>query len=136
MARDPVVTGAAPVAAEERAGIAAALRDRRGAWLVFAGAVFFAFPHEVPGAWALGLPAVIDLGLVLAWVVPAALVLAIEGLSPRTGARAALVASFVVHTVFYYWFMVVTVVYAGMPFTTDMHGRSSRWRCFCRSFPT
>ena len=88
---------------------------RRGPWIVFGLATFFAFPHEIPFAHGLGLPSVIDLGLLLTWVVPASLVVAVDGLAPRRAAKAAFVGSFLTHVAFFYWFLVVTVVYAGMP---------------------
>ena len=84
-------------------------------WIVFGLATFFAFPHEIPFAHGLGLPSVIDLGLLLTWVVPASLVVAVDGLAPRRAAKAAFVGSFLTHVAFFYWFLVVTVVYAGMP---------------------
>ncbi|MGY8739148.1 MAG: hypothetical protein ACKVIW_16695, partial [bacterium] len=59
---------------------------RRGPWIVFGLATFFAFPHEIPFAHGLGLPSVIDLGLLLTWVVPASLVVAVDGLAPRRAA--------------------------------------------------
>lgn len=98
----------------EGAGGEGAARRRR-AFVVYGVATFFAFPHEIPFAARLGLPSVIDLGLVLAWVVPAALVVAIDDLSPKRAARLAGLASFATHVVFFYWFSVVTVVYGGMP---------------------
>ena len=79
--------------------------------------LFFAFPHEIPFAAAAGASlSSIDLGLGLTWLVPAALVVGLDGLSPRRAAKVAFLASFVAHTAFFYWFMVVTVVYGGMPF--------------------
>ena len=79
--------------------------------------LFFAFPHEIPFAAEAGASlSSIDLGLALTWLVPAALVVGLDGLSPRRAAKVAFLASFVAHAVFFYWFMVVTVVYGGMPF--------------------
>jgi len=88
--------------------------DRR-ALALYGVLTFFAFPHELPFAATLGTPA-FDFGLLATWLAPAALVLGIRGLSPRGAFRAALIASFLSHAVFFYWFMVVIVVYAGMPF--------------------
>lgn len=68
-----------------------------------------AFPHALPGGGS------IDLGIVLAWGVPAALVIGTFGLAPRAAARSAFVASMVGHFLLFHWFMVVTVVYGGMP---------------------
>ncbi|MEM9177213.1 MAG: apolipoprotein N-acyltransferase [Myxococcota bacterium] len=75
---------------------------------------FLAFPHELPLAAALDTPA-FDLGLLATWGAPAALVVGLRGLSPRRALRVAFLASFVAHTVFFYWFLVVVVIYAGMP---------------------
>jgi apolipoprotein N-acyltransferase len=87
----------------------------RRAWLVFGLATFFAFPHEVPGMAGPDASSVVDLGAILAWLVPAALVVGIAGRTPGQGARLAFLASFVTHAAFFYWFLVVTMVYAGMP---------------------
>ncbi len=87
----------------------------RRALALYGALTFFAFPHELPFAAALGTPA-FDFGLVATWLAPAALVVGLRGLSPRRAFRTALVASFLAHTVFFYWFMVVVVIYAGMPF--------------------
>ena len=76
-----------------------------------------AFPHEIPFAAAAGSRlSSFDFGLVLTWLVPAALIVGLDGLSPGRAAKTAFVASFAAHTVFFYWFTVVTVVYGGMPF--------------------
>ena len=68
-------------AAEEPSGVsgeaAVPVVDRRWrAWLVFGLATFFAFPHEIPMP---GDSTVVDLGLLLAWLVPAALVVGGSG---------------------------------------------------------
>ena len=84
---------------------------RRGALAIYGVLTFFAFPHEIP---AVGIGP-IDLGLYLVWFAPAALVVGIDGLSPSRAARAAFWASLFGHTAFFYWFMVVTVRYGGMP---------------------
>jgi len=68
-----------------------------------------AFPHELPWGGS------IDLGLLLVWLVPATLVLGIEGLAPGRAARAAFLASLAGHALLFHWFFVVTVVYGGMP---------------------
>ncbi|CAM9888484.1 unnamed protein product [Discosporangium mesarthrocarpum] len=88
--------------------------DRR-ALTLYGVLTFFAFPHELPFAAALGTPA-FDFGLVATWLAPAALVAGIRGLSPRRAFGTALGVSFLAHTAFFYWFMVVVVIYAGMPF--------------------
>ena len=88
--------------------------DRR-ALALYGVLTFLAFPHELPFAAALGTPA-FDFGLLATWLAPAALAIGLKGLSPRRAFRVALVTSFLAHTVFFYWFMVVVVIYAGMPF--------------------
>ena len=90
----------------------AASSSARRAWLVFGVATFFAFPHEMPFLPGI----VVDLGLLLSWIVPVGLVVAVSGRTPRQAARSAFFASFVTHAAFFYWFLVVTMVYAGMPF--------------------
>ena len=87
----------------------AAAGRRRMALLVFAGATFLSFPHELPWGGSF------DLGLLLFWLGPAALVVGIEGLAPRRAAGAAFAASLVGHALVFHWFFVVTVVYGGMP---------------------
>ena len=89
--------------------------DRR-ALVLYGLLTFLAFPHELPFETGLS----VDLGLVATWLVPAALVVGIDGLSPRRAFRAAFVASFLAHTIFFYWFMVVVVIYAGMPFLLSL----------------
>jgi apolipoprotein N-acyltransferase len=69
-----------------------------------------AFPHELPGLGAF------DFGLVFAWLGPAALVVALDGLPARAAARSAFLASLVAHVLLFHWFIVVTVTYGGMPF--------------------
>ncbi len=90
-------------------------RARRGALALFGVFTFLAFPHELPLAGGLAGIESIDLGVLLAWLVPAVLAVGIDGLTPRRAARAAFWASLLGHTVFFYWFMVVTVRYGGMP---------------------
>lgn len=92
----------------------APIADRR-ALALYGVLTFFAFPHELPFAATLGTPA-FDFGLLATWLAPAALVLGIRGLSPRGAFRTTLLASFLSYTVFFYWFAVVIVIYAGMPF--------------------
>jgi apolipoprotein N-acyltransferase len=82
---------------------------RKGPLLLYAVLTLFSFPHELPGGGAL------DLGYVLAWFGPAALIVGIEGLSPGRAARAAFLASLAAHAVLFHWFFVVTVQYGGMP---------------------
>ena len=87
--------------------------DRRVRLVALAGyglATLLAFPHELPWGGS------VDLGLVFAWLVPASLVIGIEGQAPRVAARTAFVASLFAHSFFFHWFMIVTLVYGGMPF--------------------
>jgi apolipoprotein N-acyltransferase len=83
--------------------------QRTLALALYAILTLLSFPHELPG----GL--VFDLGFVLVWFGPAALAIGLEGLSPGRAARAAFIASLAGHTVLFYWFYVVTVLYGGMP---------------------
>ena len=82
---------------------------RRIALALYALFTLLSFPHELPVVGAF------DGGLVFAWLGPAALVVGLDGLSSRSAARAAFVASLVAHTLLFYWFIVVTVGYGGMP---------------------
>lgn len=82
---------------------------RKGALLLYAVLTLFSFPHELPGG------AVLDLGVVLVWFGPAALIVGIEGLAPGRAARAAFLASLAGHALLFHWFFVVTVKYGGMP---------------------
>jgi apolipoprotein N-acyltransferase len=81
----------------------------RLALAVYALATPLAFPHEIPGGGS------VDLGLAMAWVIPAALVLGLEGRSAREAAVSAFVASLIGHVLLFHWFYVVTVSYGGMP---------------------
>lgn len=82
---------------------------RRALLALYAVSLFMAFPQELPG----GL--VFDGGWLFAWIVPAALVAGIAGLTPRRAAHEAFVASLVAHWAIFYWFFVVTVRYGGLP---------------------
>lgn len=86
-----------------------AKKRRRIALALYAAFTLLSFPHELPTIGA------IDLGLVFAWLGPAALVVGLDGLAPRAAARAAFIASLVGHTLLFHWFIVVTVRYGGMP---------------------
>ena len=82
---------------------------RRAALLAgYAATTFLAFPQVVAGR-------VIDLGLVLAWVAPACLVLAVEDLAPRRAAGLGFLASLVAQSSILHWIWVVTVVYGHAP---------------------
>jgi apolipoprotein N-acyltransferase len=89
--------------------ISDATTRRRLALALHAVFTLLAFPHELP------LVGAFDLGLVCAWLAPAALVVGLDGLSSRSAARAAFFASFAGHLVLFHWFIVVTVGYGGMP---------------------
>jgi apolipoprotein N-acyltransferase len=89
--------------------ISDATTRRRLALALHAVFTLLAYPHELP------LVGAFDLGLVCAWLAPAALVVGLDGLSSRSAARAAFFASFAGHVVLFHWFIVVTVGYGGMP---------------------
>jgi apolipoprotein N-acyltransferase len=82
---------------------------RRLALVGYIAATFLAFPHELPWGGSL------DLGWLMAWLVPATLVSGIDGLGPRRAAGRAFLASLAAHVLVFHWFFVVTVVYGGMP---------------------
>jgi apolipoprotein N-acyltransferase len=82
---------------------------RKGALALYAVLTLLSFPHELPGGFAM------DLGFVLVWFGPAALIVGIDGLAPRRAARAAFLASLAGHFVLFHWFFVVTVKYGGLP---------------------
>jgi apolipoprotein N-acyltransferase len=91
------VAGGLGVTARNRVGIAA-----------FAAASFLAFPQVVAGR-------VVDLGLLLAWVAPACLVVALDGLAPRRAAWAGFWAGWLAHAAILHWIYVVTAVYGHAP---------------------
>ena len=74
----------------------------------YAVTAFLAFPHPVGER-------VLDLGLVMAWVSPALLVLGLEGLPPRRAAGLGFAASLAAHGAILHWIYVVTVVYGHAP---------------------
>lgn len=80
----------------------------RGARLALGGgaaaATVAAFPHLVAGT-------VVDGGLVFAWLAPALLLAALEGLSPTRAALWALGILWVAYAVILHWIYVVTVTY-------------------------
>jgi apolipoprotein N-acyltransferase len=109
METEAVAAGPAQVEQMTLLGIA------RARWPVFALyglATFFSFPHEMPGSEN----GAVELGYWVAWFGPAALVVGVAGLAPRRAAWVAFLASLVAHSVFFHWFMVVTIEYGGMPF--------------------
>ena len=81
----------------------------RGALVLYAIATLLSFPHELPGDQS------IDLGWVMVWFGPAALIVGISGQPPRRAMVLAFVASLVSHSLLFHWFYVVTVRYGGMP---------------------
>ncbi|MGH0034330.1 MAG: apolipoprotein N-acyltransferase [Myxococcota bacterium] len=74
----------------------------------FALALFAAFPHPVGGR-------VVDLGWLVAWLVPGLLIAGLEGLAPGRAARDALLASLAGHGLVLHWIFVVTVSYGHAP---------------------
>ncbi len=84
-------------------------RTRRVALALYALCTLLVFPHELPGGGS------IDLGLLIVWLVPAALAIGIEGRSVREAGWAAFLASLAGHVLLFHWFYVVTVSYGGMP---------------------
>ena len=82
---------------------------RKGALALYAVLTLLSFPHELPGG------IVFDLGYLLVWFGPAALIVGIDGLTPGRAARMAFFASLAGHFVLFHWFFVVTVTYGGLP---------------------
>jgi len=81
----------------------------RLAWLAgYAVVSFLAFPQPVAGR-------VLDLGILLAWVAPAALLLGLDGLGVRRAAWLAFLASLAAHSAILHWIYVVTVQYGHAP---------------------
>lgn len=79
-------------------------------WLLaYVAATFFAFPQPLGDAF------VLDLGLVLAPVAPALLLLALRGLTPGRAARVGFVAGWLAHAALLHWAYVVTVTYGHAP---------------------
>jgi apolipoprotein N-acyltransferase len=82
---------------------------KRWRWLaLYAVASFLAFPHPLGAG-------VLDLGVALAWLAPAALLLGLEGLAPRRAAWLAFLASLAAHSAILHWIYVVTVRYGHAP---------------------
>jgi apolipoprotein N-acyltransferase len=84
-------------------GIGVTTRNRVGL-AGFVLATFLAFPQLLGER-------LFDGGLVFAWLAPAFLVLALDGLSPRRAAWAGFFAGWLAHTAVLYWIYVVTAVY-------------------------
>jgi len=83
-------------------------RLRLAACAGYVVASVLAFPHPVAGR-------VVDLGVAVAWGVPACLVLALRGLAPGAAARTAFAAGLAAHAVIFHWIYVVTVDYGHAP---------------------
>jgi len=99
---------------EDAARLTRRSRNRFGALYVVA--TFLCFPQPLPFAAAEGGgDAVLDLGLVMAWVAPAALLLAIAGLGPARAALRAAVLGVLAYAAVLHWLWVVTVVYGHVP---------------------
>ena len=82
---------------------------KRPAWLaLYVVSSFFAFPQPLAGRE-------IDLGLVFAWVAPAALLLGLDGLTVRRAAWLGFLASLAAHSAILHWIYVVTVEYGHAP---------------------
>jgi apolipoprotein N-acyltransferase len=79
-------------------------------WLLaYVAATFFAFPQPLGDAFLL------DLGLVLAPVAPALLLIALRGSTPARALRAGFVAGWLAHAALLHWAYVVTVSYGHAP---------------------
>ncbi len=77
----------------------------RALWvLAYAGATFLAFPHPLADR-------VVDLGIAAAWLAPACLLWALQGLPPRRAALVGLAAGVAAHGAVLHWIYVVTVTY-------------------------
>lgn len=75
---------------------------------LYVAVTVFAFPHRLGER-------VLDLGLLLAWLPPAALLLAVRGLSVRRAAGLGFVLGTLAHGVLWHWIWVVTVRYGHAP---------------------
>ena len=108
------MAGGRSVTARNRVGIAA-----------FAAASFLAFPQRVGDH-------LVDLGLLFAWIVPACLVVALDGLSPRRAAWAGFWAGWLAHTAILYWIYLVTAVYGRAPVLVGVAAPGPRARTLSR----
>lgn len=86
---------------------------RAGLLVAYALVTFLSFPHPVAGG-------VLDLGWCLAFVGPALLVHAIDGLAPRRAAMVAFLGGLAGQSLVLHWIYVVTVVYGGVPFVVGV----------------
>lgn len=76
--------------------------------VAYAIATFLAFPHPVGAG-------VLDLGVGLAWVAPACLLMALRGAPPRRAGAIGFAAGLLAHAAVLHWIYVVTVVYGHAP---------------------
>ena len=90
-------------------------RAHRSALWLYGLGTFLAFGHELPFGLEVAGHTSFDFGLVFAWLVPAALIVGIADLAPRRAAWVGFWSSLLAHAAFFYWFVVVTVEYGGMP---------------------
>lgn len=81
---------------------------RVAAVVAYALATFASFPQP----WGDGF---VDLGVVLAWLPPALLAIAVAGLAPRRAFGVAFLAGLLSHSLLLHWIYVVTVVYGEAP---------------------
>jgi apolipoprotein N-acyltransferase len=96
----------------EGGGVSAKEAARGMPWrwmLAYVAATFFAFPQPIGEAF------VLDLGLVLAPVAPALLLVALRGLTPGRALKVGFVAGWLAHAALLHWAYVVTVVYGRAP---------------------
>lgn len=76
--------------------------------VAFVATSFLAFPHVVGGR-------VVDLGVVMAWLAPASLLLAIDGQTARRAALVGGISGWLAHAAILHWIFVVTAVYGRAP---------------------
>jgi apolipoprotein N-acyltransferase len=79
-------------------------RERAGWGVATAAALFAAFPHPVAGR-------IVDLGWLLAWLVPALQLVALRGLAPRRAALWGFAIHWLAYSAILHWIYVVTVSY-------------------------
>jgi apolipoprotein N-acyltransferase len=81
----------------------------------YAAVTFLSFPHPVGDH-------VLDLGVALAWLAPALLLLGLGGLAPRRAAQLGFAAGVAAHAAILHWIYVVTVVYGRAPVVAGIAG--------------
>jgi apolipoprotein N-acyltransferase len=82
--------------------------------LLYVAATFLAFPQPLGDSF------VLDLGLLLAPVAPALLLVALRGLAPGRALRVGFVAGWLAHAALLHWLYVVTVTYGHAPRVVGM----------------